>query len=184
MEEQTDELIASKVQEGDVHAFGILVNRYAPKMTRYASKFLFGYDDAQDAIQEVFIKAYRNINSFDTDRRFSPWLYRIAHNEFINIIKKKGREPLSILELDTIIPIQSQIFNPEKDFDDRILKETLENNLKKLDPKYREPLVLFYFEGLDYKQISSIMHIPVATIGVRLKRGKETLQKLYLEQTK
>lgn len=179
MEEQSDESIALDAQAGDLQAFGLLVDRYAPKMGRYAQKFLFGYDDAQDAIQEVFIKAYRNIKSFDTSRRFSPWLYRIAHNEFINIIKKKGREPISLVELDTIVPYPASHELADKTFDDAIVKHTLEENLKTLDPKYREPLILFYFEDLDYNQISAIMRIPVATVGVRLRRGRALLHTLY-----
>jgi RNA polymerase sigma-70 factor (ECF subfamily) len=91
MDEQSDEAIVLLVQGGDLSAFKTLIDRYDSKMMRYAKRFLFGYDDAQDALQEIFIKAYRNIKSFDTRRRFSPWLYRIAHNEFINSIRVKKR---------------------------------------------------------------------------------------------
>src|ERR1700685_1546732 len=90
--ERTDEEIVKEVQGGDVESFRILVERYEPKMTRYARRFLFGADDAKDLLQEIFIKTYTNINSFDTERRFSPWIYRIAHNEFVNALKKKTKE--------------------------------------------------------------------------------------------
>lgn len=178
---QTDEAIVLLVQSGDVYAFKELVNRYEPKMMRYARRFLFGYDDAQDAIQEVFIKAYRNIKSFDPTRRFSPWLYRIAHNEFINIIKKRGREPVAFFDPDTIFPHPVSSHPPDKEINEQDLKDALETCLETLDVKYREPLILYYFEDMDYKQISSIMHIPVATVGIRLRRGKKLLQKLYLK---
>ena len=96
MPEQTDEQIAQSVQKGNVEAFGALVEKFKPENSlRYAKKFLFDYEDGKDIVQEVFIKAYANIQSFDTARSFSSWIYRIAHNEFINTIKKKGREPLS-----------------------------------------------------------------------------------------
>ena len=91
MTEQTDEQIAIAVQKGDAQAFGLLVERFEPKLLRYARKFLFDYEDGKDMVQEVFIKAYGNIQSFDTSRSFSSWIYRIAHNEFINAIRKKGR---------------------------------------------------------------------------------------------
>ena len=88
MTEQTDEQIAQAVQKGDSSAFGLLVERYEPKLLRYAKKFLFDYEDGKDIVQEVFIKAYSNIQSFDSGRSFSSWIYRIAHNEFINAIRK------------------------------------------------------------------------------------------------
>ncbi len=181
MEEQSDEAIALLVQEGDLYAFKELVNRYDSKMLRYARRFLFGYDDAQDAIQEVFIKAYRNIQSFDPSRRFSPWLYRIAHNEFINIIKKRGREPIAFFDPDTIFPHPLSLHPPDKELNEEELQQALNASLDKLDLKYREPLILFYFEGMDYKQISSIMHIPTATVGIRLRRGKRLLYEYYTQ---
>lgn len=179
MEEHTDEDVALLVQEGEMSAFKELVNRYEPKMMRYAHRFLFGYDDAQDAIQNVFIKAYRNIKSFDSSRRFSPWLYRIAHNEFINFIKKRGREPVTFFDPDTIFPHPISKSRPDQELDDQEIKKAIETSLKKLPIKYREPLILYYFESMDYKQISSIMHIPVATVGIRLRRGKHLLKKIY-----
>lgn len=179
MDAQTDEAVALLVQNGDVYAFKELVNRYEPKMLRYARRFLFGYDDAQDAIQEVFIKAYKNIRSFDSSRRFSPWLYRIAHNEFINIIKKRGREPVTFFDPDTIFPHPVSAHPPDKEINEHELHKALETCLEELDVKYREPLILYYFEDMDYKQISSIMHIPVATVGIRLRRGKQLLQNQY-----
>ena len=86
---ETDEEIAKRVQGGDVDSFGVLIERYEEKIARYARKFLMRGEDVKDIVQEVFIKAYVNIQSFDTRQRFSPWIYRIAHNEFINAIKKK-----------------------------------------------------------------------------------------------
>ena len=82
----SDEKIAARVQEDEIEAFGILVERYEVKMLRYGKKFLTQYEDIEDAVQDVFIKAYTNIQSFNTSMSFSPWLYRIAHNTFINVI--------------------------------------------------------------------------------------------------
>ena len=64
MADTTDESIALAVQKGDVHAFGVLVEKYEKKLLRYAKRFLFGYEDAADLVQEVFLKAYTNIQSF------------------------------------------------------------------------------------------------------------------------
>jgi len=180
---QSDEDIVIEVQKGNTQHFGLLVERYEVKMMRYASKFLFGHHDGQDLVQEVFLKAYVNIQAFDTNRKFSSWLYRIAHNEFINAIKRKGREPLNFFDPDTLFPHPIAPQNIERDIDQKHTQEILNICLDKVDPKYREPLVLYYFEDLDYHTISEVMQIPESTVGVRLIRGKAILKKIYEELT-
>ncbi len=175
----SDEEIAILVQNGDAHAFGVLVERFEAKMQRYARKFLFGQEDAEDVVQEVFLKAYRNIRGFDSSRSFSAWLYRIAHNEFINAIKKKSRRPLFFFDPDTFFPHPIAKETADQDINDKELKNILDLCLEKIDLKYREPLILFYYEELDYKEISEIMRLPIATVGVRLNRGKKMLRDMY-----
>ncbi len=179
MTDQADEALAKLAQNGDSGAFSQLVLRYEQKILRYARKFLFGYQEAEDLAQEVFLKAFVNLRSFDTDRRFSPWIYRIAHNEFINAIKKKGKEPLPFFDADAIFPHPLSKEDPAKDTDIAQTKIMLDKCLSKLDPKYREPLVLFFFEDMDYKQIADILRIPMSTAGVRIKRGKERLKEIF-----
>lgn len=180
MEQLTDESISQKVQAGDIQLFGVLVERYEAKLQRYGRRFLFGYEDAQDIVQDVFLKAYRNLQSFDPSLKFSPWIYRIAHNEFINTIRKKGREPLSFFDPDTLFPHPVAKEKADDEAKDNELRAMMDSCLNKLDPKYREPLVLYYYEDLDYNSIAEILHIPVSTVGVRLNRGKQSLQKIYL----
>ncbi len=182
MSEISDEKIARFVQNGDKEAFGILVKRYESKLTRYAKKFLLNYEDVKDLVQEVFLKAFVNIQSFDYRRKFSPWLYRIAHNVFVNAIKKQKRNPLSFFDLDVFLPHfyhEKAETNIVKDFDARYLKDILDKSLDKLDFKYREPLLLYYFEEMSYREIAEVMHIPISTVGVRLNRGKELLREIY-----
>jgi len=180
---KTDESIASEVQAGDAASFGLLMERYGTKMSRYARRFLFGYEDAEDQVQEVFLKAYANIRSFDPERKFSSWLYRIAHNEFINAIKKRGREPISFLDPDTIFPHPVAKERTGDEAEARETRALLEWGLEKLDPKYREPLVLFHYEEMDYREIAEILRIPVATVGVRLNRGRAALKKAVADKT-
>lgn len=177
--ERTDEAIARDVQSGKMEAFGILVRRYEAKMLRYVRHFLFGYEDAEDMVQEVFLKAYVNIRSFNASKKFSSWLYRIAHNEFINAIKKKGREHLSLFDLDTLFPHPVSQENIDKEINSRELREALDKILGKVDIKYREVLVLYYFEELNYREIADVLHIPTPTVGVRLKRGRQIVKSLY-----
>ena len=178
-ETKTDEEIALLVQNGDIQQFGLLVERYEAKMKRYARKFLFGYHDGEDLVQEVFLKAYSNIKAFDVGRKFSAWLYRIAHNEFINAIKKRGKEPLPFFDPDTIFPHPIAKDDPLKEVGDQETVEVLNRCLDKLDPKYRETLVLYYFEDMDYETIAEVMRVPRSTVGVRLNRGRVILKNIY-----
>ena len=178
MTNETDEMIATRVQAGDSDAFAMLVERYEDKLMRYARKFLRDPDDAKDIVQDVFIKSYENIQSFDVTRRFSPWIYRIAHNEFVNAIKKRARGPVLGIDFDVVFPHLTAVESADDAALERDMKNILEQCLDELDPKYREPLVLYYFEELSYKDMADILRIPMSTVGVRLTRGKSQLQKL------
>lgn len=175
---ETDEAAAVRVQSGDAEAFSVLLERYEKKLSRYARKFLSHPDDVKDIIQEVFIKAYVNIRSFDAARRFSPWIYRIAHNEFINALKKKKSERISFIDFDLLLPHPAASETADADVDRQDLRRLLDGCLEKMPVKYREPLVLYYFEDMNYREIADIIHLPVSTVGVRLQRGKAMLKKL------
>ncbi|MBI2278505.1 MAG: RNA polymerase sigma factor [Candidatus Brennerbacteria bacterium] len=179
MNEKTDEEIAREIQSGARESFGILVERYEERLLRYARRFFFEDADAEDLVQEVFIKAYENIQSFDPARRFSPWIYRIAHNEFVNALKRRaGKETVSFFDLDVILPPLFAKEEPERAFERQELREEMERHLGALDVKYREPLTLYYFEEMNYREIADILKIPVATVGVRLNRGRILLKNL------
>lgn len=175
---QTDEEIAKAVQNDDIESFGILMDRYEAKMIRYARKFLSGPDNITDLVQDVFIKAYINIKSFDASRKFSPWLYRIAHNEFVNALKKQKHETFQLFDTDMIFPHPIAAETADSETSKREMKKEIDQCLNKLEPKYREIMVLYYFEEMSYEEIAEVLHIPVSTVGVRLYRGKEILKKL------
>lgn len=176
MPEITDEQIAGKVQNGDIQSFGLLMERYQKKMIRYAGKFLFNPEEAQDLVQEVFIKTYVNIRNFDLDRKFSSWIYRIAHNEFINAGVKKSKLSFFSFDFDVLFPHLTAKETSDGDLNRQELKETIDKYLNRLDSKYREPLVLYYFEEMDYKEIAEILRVPVSTVGIRIKRAKLKLK--------
>jgi RNA polymerase sigma-70 factor (ECF subfamily) len=171
----TDEDVVRLVQSGNIEIFGEIVNRYEEKIKRYGRKFLSGTEDIEDIVQDTFIKAYENIQDFDANRKLSSWLYRIAHNEFINALKKQKKKPLSIFELDTILPYHfDKEIQQEMDKDEVV--KALDKCLDDLDLKYREPVILYYLEGLDYREIAEVLRIPISTVGIRLKRGRDKIK--------
>jgi len=129
---------------------------------------------AADAVQETFIKAFINLNSFDIKRSFSTWLYRIAHNEAINMIKKYHKE----IGWDEKFDIPDNNKDIELDFSRKELIQQIRQCLQKLPLNYREPISLMYLEGYDYKQISDILRLPIGTVGTRINRAKKALSKL------
>jgi RNA polymerase sigma-70 factor (ECF subfamily) len=187
-ESERDEDLAKRVQKGEEESFRLLVARYKDKLTRYARRFLFDQDDAKDLVQEVFIKAYVNIKTFDTARRFSPWLYRIAHNEFVNALRKRTAREKVEAELygDDRSDAPAPQFLAKETADGSMrrgeIREMFYHALGKLDPKYREPLVLYYFEEMNYKTIAEVLQLPLSTVGVRLQRGKAMLKNLVKDK--
>jgi RNA polymerase sigma-70 factor (ECF subfamily) len=182
--DENDEEIARRIQAGEEDLFSRLIDRYEAKISRYARKFLSDSDDINDVLQEIFIKVYININSFDVSRKFSPWIYRIAHNELVNALRKKKRNVLPILNLDVFLPYNLSKTAVEKENDDRDIKRMAETCLDGIDLKYREPIILFYFDELSYKEISEILQIPVSTVGIRIKRGREKMKQIYIKNEK
>lgn len=174
--EASDESIARAVQEGDTDAFGELVVRYEAKLKRYARKFLSRKEDIEDLVQEVCIKAYEHIQSFDTTLRFSPWIYRIAHNVFVNELKRSSRFGFGVFDADALLPLLPAIETTDGDILQEEMRESIDASLATLSPKYREVLALHYFEELSYKEISEVLRIPVTTVGVRMTRARRQLR--------
>ncbi|MFA5996869.1 MAG: RNA polymerase sigma factor [Candidatus Paceibacterota bacterium] len=182
--DMTDEEFVSLVQKGDINQFGVLVERYEAKLLRYGRKFLARHEDIQDIVQDVFVSAYQNIQSFDTAQRFSPWIYRIAHNAFVNRLKKNSYNPLILIDFDTMIshPVYDDPAPLERE--QKEMRVMIDKGLDKISPKYREVLILHFLEEMSYKEISDILQIPSGTVGIRLKRAKEALKEIYEKMNK
>ncbi|MFA6189936.1 MAG: RNA polymerase sigma factor [Candidatus Staskawiczbacteria bacterium] len=182
--DKKDEEIVLLVQSGQVEPFNILINRYEKKMARYAGRLLSNRDDIQDVVQDIFTKTYVNIKSFDVNRKFSSWLYRIAHNEIVNVFKKNKKNFLPIFDVDIFFPQHAKKNYEEinKDLERKEMQKMISVYFEKLGEKYKEPIALYYLEDLSYKEISEVMQIPVVTVGVRIKRAKEMLKNIFKEQ--
>lgn len=157
----------------DQELYAEVVRRYQDKLMRYATYLIQDKDRAADVVQEAFIKAFVNLRSFDTKKKFSSWIYRITHNEALNHIKKHKREVPLGGELSEQVAISSS--DIEEDFDKQQLKKMVISCLNMLPPIYRSPLVLSYLEGKSYEEISDILRMPIGTVGTRINRGKKLL---------
>ena len=171
-----DAAAAVAVQRGEAFAYRALVERYHAPLVRYARRFLGHAEDADDVIQEVFLRAYERIRQYDARRPFSTWIYRIAHNACIDHLKHRKREPIPFFDPDTLFPHPIARDTPEDHVTRAEILDAIERNLTSLDAKYREVVVLFYIAERSYEEIADILRIPVATVGVRLKRARDRLR--------
>ena len=177
--ELADGDLAKKAQGGDTDAFGVLVDRYEQKLLRYGRKFLRDREDVRDLVQEIFLKAYVNLKGFDAGRAFSPWIYRIAHNEFISEIRRNtGKITIPVFDFDILFPHLVSQETADRAAREKELTHALAACLDELDEKYREPIVLYYYEELSYAEIAEVLQIPTSTVGVRITRGKAVLKKI------
>lgn len=161
-------------------SFGFLIERYEDKLKRYTMRLgVKSHEDQQDVLQDIFIKAYKNLNSLDTSLAFSSWIYRIAHNEAINWYRKHSVRPEGHLVAsgdDILNLLHSDKDSAEVIFDQQVNSEEVVKALERIDQKYQEVLILRYFESKEYDEISDILKIPKGTVGTLILRGKEKLK--------
>ena len=178
----SDEKLAQKSITNQ-ESFAELVDRYESKLLRYIQRLTgLPTNQAEDVLQEVFIKIYKNLNNFDPSLKFSSWAYRITHNESINHIKKqKNHDPLETDDEDALNLIE--ILESESDTQkEAIQKETAARvwaALQKLPKKYRDVLILYYLEDQDYAAISDILKKPSGTVATLLNRAKAKFKHIY-----
>jgi len=179
LEKTDEELVALALKNQEI--FACLIDRYEPKLMRYITRISsLTREDAEDLLQEIFVKIYRNLNSFDTDLKFSSWAYRIAHNQVISqwrktrlssqVLKFEGDEDyLKMLSSDEDLGLAV-----EKRFTATEVRKILDL----MDEKYREVLVLKFLEGKDYKEISDILQKPLGTVATLINRAKKQFSKV------
>lgn len=174
----SDEELAEKTLV-DKSFFGELVDRYQAKLTRYITRLgVHDPEDQSDVLQEIFLKTYRNLNGFDTSLQFSSWIYRIAHNEAISWYRKKNVRPEGHLIGDSeeiISFLSTKDEAADVTFDKTVNAKEVNAALLKIDEKYREAIILRFFEHKEYEEISDILKIPVGSVGTLLHRGKKQL---------
>jgi len=180
--EKTDEEIVKLVFKNS-DFFGIIIQRYEKPLSRYIKRLgVFSKEDIEDLLQEIFIKTYKNINDFDTNLSFSSWAYRIAHNETISFFRKRKIHPEGHLINDSeeILLLMRDELNLWKEKNQDINAEYLNKAISEIDGKYRDVIILRYFEEKEYSEISDILQIPEGSVATLLHRAKDKLEEKLL----
>jgi len=182
--ELTDEELVVLTLENQEN-FLFLINRYKIKLFNFIRRITNVADeDAEDILQDVFLKVYLNLNGFDHDLKFSSWVYSIARNQVISSHRKlKARaegysQPLD----DEIARKLISDLDMKKNMDAEILKSSIQNVLDELNEKYREVLVLKFLEEKSYQEISDIIKKPIGTVGSLMNKAKGEFKKELLKQ--
>ncbi|WP_078551212.1 RNA polymerase sigma factor SigW [Bacillus alkalicellulosilyticus] len=175
--------IINDVKNGDQQAFAELVDLYKDKVYQISYRMVGNVHEAQDIAQEAFLRAYTNIDSYDTNRKFSTWLFRIATNLSIDRLRKRKPDYYLDEEIKDSegLTMQSQIAADQELPEDQVvtleMQEWIQDAIHKLPPKYRAAIILKYIEDLSLKEISEILNLPETTIKTRVHRGREALRK-------
>lgn len=173
-----DERLVELIRTGQHELYAQIIKRYQAKLIRYVEYLITDSALSSDAVQESLSKAYINLHGFNTQKKFSSWIYRIAHNEAMSIIKKYRLHQ----DLELASELSDQQINIEEDF---VRKESIaqvKRCLGQIPLLYREPLSLFYLEEKSYQEISDILHIPIGTVGTRINRAKIIAKKICQNQ--
>lgn len=176
----TDEFLITEIQKGNIEYFKILVERYENKIFSMGMRFFYNSDDAEDFVQEVFLKLYSKLDKFRGVGSFKFWFYKVAYNHAINIKKSKGYIDGDVVYDESMADDSSN--TPESVIKNKTVKKVLLDAIEKLPERYRVCLDFYFFMGLKYSEISEITNIPINTIKSDVLRAKKILRE-YLKGT-
>lgn len=186
---QVAALLVRRCITGDAAAWEEIVQRYHRRIYNICYRFAGSADDAQDLTQEVFIKMYRTLNSYDVDRgAFMTWVTTVTRNLLVDHFRKTKQERMTD-SLDTAssehedaMPLGAQIPDrgpaPDSKVQRREARETVHLALQKLSPELREAVILRDLQDLDYREIATVLKVPEGTVKSRINRGRAELARL------
>lgn len=171
-----DLAMVSRVLQGERAAYRDIVDKYQDRIFRVCYAHLGQREEAEDAVQEVFLRAYKSLHRFKLEKRFVNWLYAIA----INHLKTRYSRILKFQEK------QDRLFNepdppdetPERVAERQMLKQSVQQAIRSLPPKLKQPVTLYYLEELDVQDIASILGIGRENVKSRLFRARKKLRQL------
>ncbi len=175
-----DEELVKMVRENNQELFVEIVRRYQQPLYRYASTLARDQEVAQDIVQEALIKAYTNLRSFNTKKKFSSWMYRITHNQAMDYFRSQ-RKYTSLELLPELLHSLVSKSDVEATLDEQLLREKVDQVIDQLPLQYRGVVALYYLEGKKYAEISEVMQVPEGTVATWLRRSKVLLAKALKE---
>ncbi|MEJ2215098.1 MAG: sigma-70 family RNA polymerase sigma factor [Gemmatimonadota bacterium] len=186
--ELTDQDVVAYARQGRESAYRELIGRYERPVFSVIYRMVRDRERAEDLAQETFIKVFNALDRYDPKYKFSSWIFKIAHNTTIDLLRKKEPETLSLngspharteeqVEASSLTAV-SHDEDPEQYTSSKELGSEIEAALDELRPEYREALVLWHIEGRPYDEIAEIMDLPLGTVKTYIHRGRNELRGL------
>lgn len=178
----TDEDLIARFQEGDQVAFDVIVQRYKDPLINFIYHFLGDRIDAEDVVQETFLRVYRNKHLYRNIAKFSTWIYTIASNlAKTELRRRRRRRLLSLSQMGfddkDYEPPDEDMQTPEGIVDGAMHAKIIKKEIDALPMKFKEVVVLRDVQEFSYEEISQILGIPIGTVKSRVNRGRLRLQK-------
>jgi RNA polymerase sigma-70 factor (ECF subfamily) len=171
-----------QARDGDKQAFGQLVEAYQRPVYNLTYRMLGNSDEAEDAAQETFLRAYANLRKYNSAHKFSTWLFSIANHHCIDRLRKRRITWISIDDNPVLGNLEGDAPKPEGSAIRREQGSEIQRLLNQLEPAYRMPLILRYWEEYSYEEIAQAMDLSLAAVKSRLFRARQQMAKLYHEQ--
>jgi len=174
-----DPAIVERILGGDKESFALLVERYQKGLINFIYHMVGHYEEALELTQEVFIKVYVNIATYDKNFKFSTWLYRIASNATIDHLRRRDPIAASLDERDEddvlCIEIESSDLGPHDLLEKKCLEVEIVRSISELSPLQRELIVLRHMHFRSYEEIAKITNLPIGTVKNRIFRARKQL---------
>jgi len=173
--ETSDAAIVQRVLGGEVEAFSILVERYYDHYVRFAAHLVGNREDAEEVVQDTFLRAYRALGRYEERERFGAWMLRILVNRARTVSAMgRRREKLFPEQVDETLPEAAEAHPAER----AAVREEVSRALAQLGPDQREAFLLHYVEGLSYEEIAAITGSGISALKMRVKRSCERLREI------
>ena len=183
--ERTEALLIENLREGDMTALAILVEKYKRLVYRIAIQITRNHEDADDVMQDTFLKVYESIHSFRKEATFETWLYRIVVNHAMNVVKRRKRRRETSLSATSEMEIRPDLRrtadlanNPQLNAEKEELQKWVTQAVDSLPVKHRTVVILHEFEGLTHLEIASILNCSEGTVRSRLHYARKRLRDL------
>ena len=192
MQQNEEALLIKKAKNGDVEAFEELIQQYEKTIYQLCLRMLKEPQEAYDAAQEVCIKVWRQLDTFEEASKLSTWIYRIATNQCLDLIRKNKRRAveISLYQSDEQAHQEEKITNKQSIWDDiseimaqKEMSEVLMQGISEMKEDYRAILILRDIEEKAYEEIAEILALSLGTVKSRISRARQALMKI-LEQDK
>jgi RNA polymerase sigma-70 factor (ECF subfamily) len=180
-EQLDDRALVARILEGDRDRFTELVKRYEKRVVNYVYRITHRYEEAHDLAQDIFVKVYLALDRYDSKYQFSTWLFRIAQNAAIDVLRKKTISEVPLARPSEYEPQKEREFadpgvSPYRALKNKQLSAAIDKAVGNLPPDYRELIQLRHFAELSYEEIATMKKLPLGTVKNKLFRARNLLK--------